>query len=112
MQTQQQVDGEAESDPARPDQETHSQEIDENMWAAIGRAFAGALIFSIPLLMTMETWWLGFLMGRWQLILFILVNMLLLVGLAYYRGFHEDVNWREAIIDAVKVNRRSAVDLA
>src|SRR5687767_9565089 len=73
---------------------------DESMWAAIGRAFAGALIFSISLLMTMETWWLGFYMNRWQFILFIMVNMLLLAGLAYYRGFHEDLSWHEAIIDA------------
>jgi putative integral membrane protein (TIGR02587 family) len=90
MQTQEQRDGEEKND----------QETDDNMWTAIGRAFAGALIFSMPILMTMETWWLGFAMNRWQLILFILVNMAFLVGIAYYRGFHDDVNWQEAIIDA------------
>jgi hypothetical protein len=26
----------------------------------LGRAFGGALIFSLPMLMTMEMWWLGF----------------------------------------------------
>lgn len=26
---------------------------------ALGRAFAGAILFAFPLLMTMEMWWLG-----------------------------------------------------
>jgi putative integral membrane protein (TIGR02587 family) len=80
--------------------EENDQELIENMWATLGRAFAGALIFSVSLLMTMEAWWLGFYMNRWQFILFILVNMLLLIGIAYYRGFHEDLDWHEAIFDA------------
>jgi putative integral membrane protein (TIGR02587 family) len=50
--------------------------------------------------MTMETWWLGFYMNRWRFILFILVSMMWLIGLAYYRGFREDLNWRDAVIDA------------
>ena len=33
----------------------------------LGRAFAGALIFNIPLLMTMEMWEQGVVMDRWRL---------------------------------------------
>lgn len=77
-----------------------SQNGNSSMWLELGRAFAGALLFSISLLMTMETWWLGFYMARWQLAIFICVNMVLLVGLAYYRGFREDLNWRDATVDA------------
>ena len=72
----------------------------ENGWIALGRAVAGALIFSISLLMTMETWWLGFSMNRWRFMGFLVVSMLLLMGLAYYRGFREDLSWRDAVIDA------------
>ena len=38
---------------------------------ALGRAFAGAIVFSLPLLMTMEMWWLGFSMPAWKLALFL-----------------------------------------
>ena len=37
------------------------------------RAFGGAIIFAFPLLMTMEMWQLGFSMGRWRLVLFLLM---------------------------------------
>jgi putative integral membrane protein (TIGR02587 family) len=82
-------------------QESEEQSTNNSgMWIDLGRAFAGALIFSISLLMTMETWWLGFYMNRWRLLLFVLVNMALLIGLAYYRGFRKDFGLRSAIIDA------------
>jgi putative integral membrane protein (TIGR02587 family) len=66
----------------------------------MGRAVAGALLFSIPLYMTMEMWWLGFSMNRWRLALFTLVTLLLLVGVAYYRGLDDRQDLREAVIDA------------
>lgn len=53
----------------------------------LGRAFAGALVFNIPLLMTMEMWEQGVVMGRWRLLVFILAGLPLLYGLAYYAGF-------------------------
>lgn len=77
-----------------------NEQTNNNMWVGLGRAFAGALLFSISLLMTMETWWLAFTMNRWRFMLFVVVSMALLVGLAYYRGFRENLNWGEAVIDA------------
>lgn len=53
----------------------------------LGRAFAGALVFNIPLLMTMEMWEQGVVMDRWRLLAFILAGLPLLYGLAYYAGF-------------------------
>ena len=55
--------------------------------ADLGRAFAGALVFSIPLLMTMEMWEQGVIMNRWRLLAFILAGLPLLYGLSYYAGF-------------------------
>ena len=55
--------------------------------ADLGRAFAGALVFNIPLLMTMEMWEQGVVMGRWRLLAFILCGLPLLYGLSYYAGF-------------------------
>nr|WP_314528620.1 TIGR02587 family membrane protein [uncultured Brevundimonas sp.] len=53
----------------------------------LGRAFAGALVFNIPLLMTMEMWEQGVVMDRWRLLSFILCGLPLLYGLSCYAGF-------------------------
>ncbi len=67
---------------------------------ALGRAFGGALIFSLPMLMTMEMWWLGFYMDRYRLALLLCVNIPLLVLLARHIGFERSVTWAEACRDA------------
>jgi putative integral membrane protein (TIGR02587 family) len=66
----------------------------------LGRAFGGALIFSLPMLMTMELWWLGFTMDRGRLALLMLVMLPVLVGLAHRVGFEETFGWREDLRDA------------
>jgi putative integral membrane protein (TIGR02587 family) len=53
----------------------------------LARAFGGALLFSLPLLMTMEMWWLGFILEPLRLAVFLLVALPLLFGLAFYAGF-------------------------
>lgn len=53
----------------------------------LARAFGGAILFSFPLLMTMEMWFLGFHIDSWRLALFTLLAVPLLVGLSYYDGF-------------------------
>jgi putative integral membrane protein (TIGR02587 family) len=55
----------------------------------LGRAFAGALVFNIPLLMTMEMWEQGVAMERWRLLAYILLGLPLLYGLAFYAGFSD-----------------------
>ncbi len=55
----------------------------------LGRANAGAVLFSFPLLMTMEMWWLGFSMSGYRFALFILLSMPLMFGLSYYDGFED-----------------------
>jgi putative integral membrane protein (TIGR02587 family) len=74
----------------------HNQEF----WKGLARAFAGAAIFSLPLLMTMEMWWLGFYMEPYRLILFICINVFLLIGLERYWGFKRNDNWQDTVIDA------------
>jgi uncharacterized membrane protein len=39
----------------------------------LARAFGGAILFSFPMLMTMEMWWLGFYIDPFRLALFILL---------------------------------------
>lgn len=66
----------------------------------LARGVAGALLFALPMLMTMEMWFLGFYMGRDRLLLLMLLNIPLLVVLAHRIGFERTVTWREAARDA------------
>ncbi|MEN5361920.1 TIGR02587 family membrane protein [Brevundimonas intermedia] len=65
----------------------------------LARAFAGALVFNIPLLMTMEMWEQGVAMERWRLLTFIVAGLPLLYGLAYYAGFSKRRGFRNDILD-------------
>ena len=73
---------------------------ERGFYVALARAFAGAVLFGLPLLMTMEMWWLGFLIRPERLALFLLVGVPLLWKLAWLAGFREDVSWRDALVDA------------
>lgn len=66
----------------------------------LGRGVAGALFLALPMLMTMEMWYLGFYMARERLLLLLLINLPLLVLLAHRIGFEETFTWREALRDA------------
>lgn len=70
---------------------------------AIGllRGAAGALIFGIPMLMTMELWFLGFYMPRERVLLLLVVNFPVLVLLARRIGFEHTFTWAEAARDAI-----------
>jgi putative integral membrane protein (TIGR02587 family) len=65
------------------------------------RACAGALIFSFPLLMTMEMWELGFYIEPLRLLVFLLLSLPVLVGLCHYSGFEDTFYWREDVMDAL-----------
>lgn len=66
----------------------------------LARALGGAVIFSLPMMMTMEMWSLGFAMGRLRLALLLLVLIPVLVGLSYRSGFEPTFNWLEDTVDA------------
>lgn len=65
------------------------------------RAAGGAVIFALPILMTMEMWWLGFTIDRLRLLLFVLLLLPTLVALSYHAGFEPTFEWREDLADAV-----------
>jgi putative integral membrane protein (TIGR02587 family) len=68
---------------------------------ALARGFAGAVLFAVPLLMTMEMWWLGFYMDPVRLFLFMLVTFMVLVVLSYFGGFRENPCWSDDVKDAL-----------
>lgn len=73
-----------------------------NKQFAVGllRAFAGAMIFSLPMLMTMEMWYLGFYMAPERFALFTALIIPLLVGLSHFLGFEPTFCWQDDVVDA------------
>jgi putative integral membrane protein (TIGR02587 family) len=65
---------------------------------ALSRASGGAILFALPLLMTMEMWTLGSTMDELRLALFLAATLPVLGGLAYYAGFEESFGWQDFIL--------------
>lgn len=78
-----------------------SRHSDRDYATGLARAFAGAIIFALPLLMTMEMWELGFYLDRTRLLLFLLLNFGMLVGLSTLVGFEETYGLADDILDAL-----------
>jgi putative integral membrane protein (TIGR02587 family) len=78
----------------------------------LARAFGGAIVFSLPLLMTMEMWWLGFHVDRLRLALLLALQLPLLVGLAHLSGFEETSGALDAAVDAFAAFAVGAVTAA
>jgi putative integral membrane protein (TIGR02587 family) len=68
--------------------------------AGLARAFGGAVIFGLPLLMTMEMWFLGISVHPGRLLIFLAVNLLILVGLSRFGGFERTDSLTEDVMDA------------
>ncbi len=75
------------------------QKTDGYFLLGLARAFAGAVLFSFPILMTMEMWQLGFYIDRFRLALFIIAFIPLLFGLSYFDGFEETNGLVEDAVD-------------
>ena len=67
-----------------------------------GRGLAGGLLFSLPLLYTMEVWWAGFIAQPIRLFSYILAIFLLLLGYNRYAGMRRDASWLEVAIDSIE----------
>lgn len=78
-----------------------SDRSNESFARAVLRAYGGAVIFSLPLMMTMEMWWLGFYLEPYRLALLTLVLLPLLVGLSHVAGFEPTFEWRDDLLDAL-----------
>lgn len=59
----------------------------------LARGTAGALLFALPMLMTMEMWFLGLYINPWRLLLLCILNLPLLLLLARRIGFENIHSW-------------------
>lgn len=67
----------------------------------LARGTAGALLFALPMLMTMEMWFLGLYISPWRLLLLCVLNLPLLLLLARRIGFENIHSWSQAARDAI-----------
>ncbi len=67
-----------------------------------GRGVAGGLMFSLPLLYTMEVWWTGIVAHPFRLIAYVLATFVLLIGYNRYAGLRRDSSMAEVVIDSVE----------
>jgi putative integral membrane protein (TIGR02587 family) len=64
------------------------------------RALLGAMIFALPLTMTMEMWQLGVTMDYHRLALLLAVTLPMLVALSFYAGFEPTFSLLDNVLDA------------
>lgn len=83
-----------------PNHDVSSATTSPQYAVALARAFAGALIFCLALLLTMEMWWLGFYLEPWRLFQLTLVNIAILYGMSKVSGFEEARNWIDDVLDS------------
>lgn len=67
----------------------------------LGRAAGGALIFSLPMLMTMELWWIGLYLDRIRLLALFVGMLPLLVLLSRQIGFESTRRWGDDVVDSL-----------
>lgn len=67
-----------------------------------GRGIVGGLLFSLPLLYTMEVWWTGFIAAPEKLLAFILFTFFLLLGYNRHAGMKPETSFREILHESVE----------
>jgi putative integral membrane protein (TIGR02587 family) len=69
--------------------------------AALVRGLCGGFLFAVPIIYTMEVWWLGHSLVLWKVLAILGLGFVLALGLNYYSGFREDTAWPSVLQDAV-----------
>lgn len=87
------------SAPARPAARRRTEQ-DREFFVGLARACAGSVIFTLPMLMTMELWSLGVYLGPWKMVVLLVVLVPLLTGLSTVSGFRETASLRDDAVDA------------
>jgi putative integral membrane protein (TIGR02587 family) len=71
------------------------------VFAGLARGFGGSILFALPLLMTMEMWWLGSYLEPTRILLLMTVLFPILIGVAHCLGFGETANVGHAALQAI-----------
>jgi putative integral membrane protein (TIGR02587 family) len=66
---------------------------------AFTRAFSGAFLFGVPLLFTMEMWWIGVFADLWKLLVLLGLAFVVNLHLIYFAGFKDEGHTLHAVLD-------------
>jgi len=80
---------------------SHQRDVAQSL-SEYGRGIAGGLMFSLPLLYTMEVWWAGFTLHPLRILAYVASTYVLLVLYNRFAGLRRDATWREVFIDSVE----------
>lgn len=78
---------------------THNRPFAESL-REYGRGLAGGLLFSLPLLYTMEVWFTGFIAHPIRLLAYLAVTFALLLGYNNYAGIRHENDWSDVVVDS------------
>ncbi|MFC6998339.1 TIGR02587 family membrane protein [Rufibacter roseus] len=67
-----------------------------------GRGIIGGLLFSLPMLYTMEVWWTSYDVNPWHLLLYMGMTFCLLLAYNTYAGLRPSASWREVLVDSIE----------
>lgn len=67
-----------------------------------GRGIIGGLLFSLPMLYTMELWWAGFLSDPLRLLIYILVGIFILMLYNHFVGLHKEHDILEDFLESLE----------
>jgi putative integral membrane protein (TIGR02587 family) len=75
----------------------------------VTRGISGAFLFGMPLLFTMEMWWIGIYAEKWKLLAFLTLAFLANLGLSYFAGFKRQHSLDQIVAQAVEATAVGAV---
>lgn len=67
-----------------------------------GRGIAGGLLFSLPMLYTMELWWAGFILKPLELLIYLIVGLFLLYVYNKYAGLSDSNDMWQNIFESLE----------
>lgn len=81
--------------------ENSAKSINESL-KEYARGITGGLLFSLPMLYTMELWWSGFLASPFRLTVYLFVGFLLLLAYNHYVGLRKQHTLLEGVSESVE----------
>jgi putative integral membrane protein (TIGR02587 family) len=75
----------------------------------LARGLSGAFIFGMPLLFTMEMWWIGTFTEPWKLFLILVLGFGVNVMMAYFAGFRDENTFFDNVAQAAEAIALGAV---
>lgn len=80
---------------------SHQRSTGESL-GEYGRGIAGGVMFSLPLLYTMEVWWAGLALHPWRMVIYVVFTFALLLLYNRFAGLRRDASLVEVAIDSVE----------